>query len=43
MIALAVLAIVVLFRRGRFIMNSMEGSQTIPMYVAKLMVCAKGM
>ena len=34
-IALAILAIVVLFRRGRFIMNSMEGSQTIPTYVRK--------
>ena len=33
-IALAILAIIVyLFCHGRFIMNSMEGSQMIPMYV----------
>ena len=32
-IALAILAIVYLFCQGRFIMNSMEGSQTIPTYV----------
>jgi hypothetical protein len=31
-IAVAVLAIVVLFRLGRFIIDSMEGSQTIPTY-----------
>ena len=30
---MAVSAIVVLFRQGRFIIDSMEGSQTIPTYV----------
>jgi hypothetical protein len=30
---LAILAIVYLFYQGRFIMNSIEGSQTIPMFV----------
>jgi hypothetical protein len=30
---MAILAIVYLFCQGRFIMNSMEGSQTIPTYV----------
>jgi hypothetical protein len=33
LIALAILAIVVLFCRRGFIMNSMEGSQTIPTFV----------
>ena len=32
-IAMAVLAIVVLFHQGRFIIDSMEGSQTIPTFV----------
>jgi hypothetical protein len=32
-IALAILAIVYLFYQGRFIMNLIEGSQTIPTFV----------
>ncbi len=32
-IALAILAIVDLFCRGQFVMNSIEGSQTIPTLV----------
>jgi len=35
LIALAILAIDDLFCWGQFIMNSIEGSQTIPMYVEK--------
>jgi hypothetical protein len=34
-IALAILAIVVLFHWGQLIMNSIEGSQANPMYVEK--------
>jgi hypothetical protein len=33
LIALAILAIVYLFYQGQFIMNSIEGSQTIPTFI----------